>query len=229
MKTLAKKLSLFVAVFFVLAVGFTVQSTARSFPQGNGGNNSNFEEFHAPLVKCSDTQMLCGLSSDSPLLGTDPLKTTENSRARIQKHGDLVITVDGAVPNTTYDVSLIYTPGGTSDCSGVTFDPTQCSVDCTATPPTINNCDFATCTADCSVTPPTLSCTFNSSNCTVALTLSSALGSFNTDGKGKGGFKTNLSTLDNFSTTGVDSVQVLITRDIDGTTTSEFITGAKVR
>lgn len=227
MKTLAKKLSLLVAVFFVLAVGFTVQSTARSFPQGNGGNNSNFEEFHAPLVKCSDTQMLCGLSSDSPLLGTDPLKTTENSRARIQKHGDLVITVDGAEPNTTYDVSLIYTPGGTSDCSGVTFDPTQCSVDCTTTPPTINNCSFAKCTAVCPA--GTLSCTFDSSNCTVALTLSSALGSFNTDGKGKGGFKTNLSTLDNFSTTGVDSVQVLITRDIDGTTTSEFITGAKVR
>jgi hypothetical protein len=229
MKELGKKISLLLAVFLVLGVVFALKTTATPASNGNQGSNSNFEEFHAPLVKCSDTTMLCGLDSNSPMLGTDPLKTSENSRARIQKHGDLVITVDGAEPNTTYDVSLIYTPGGTPDCSGVTFDPTQCSADCTTTPPTINNCSFATCTADCTTTPPTLSCTFNSSNCTVALTLSSALGSFNTDNKGRGKFATNVSNLLNFSTTGVDSVQVLITRDIDGTTTSEFITGAKVR
>jgi hypothetical protein len=227
MKELAKKISLLLAVFLVLGVCFTLKTTATPAPNRNQGNNSNFEEFHAPLVKCSDTTMLCGLDSNSPMLGTDPLKTTENSRARIQKHGDLVITVDGAEPNTTYDVSLIYTPGGTPDCSGVTFDPTQCSVDCTTTPPTINNCSFATCTAVCPA--GTLSCTFNSSNCTVALTLSSALGSFTTDNKGRGKFQTNVSNLTNFSVTGVDSVQVLLTRDIDGTTTSEFITGAKVR
>jgi hypothetical protein len=108
MKIVAKNISLFLAVFFVLGLSFIPEARAK---HKNNKSDSDFEEFKVPIVRCSETTMLCGLGPTSPLLGTDPLTMTEGSRARIKKKGRLEVKVEGAVPNKSYDVLFVFTPG----------------------------------------------------------------------------------------------------------------------
>jgi len=233
MKKSVKNISLFLAVFFVLGVGISFILEAEAMAKHkNNKSDSDFEEFKASLVKCSDTTMLCGLDPTSPLLGTDSLITTEGSRARIKKHGRLEVRVEGVAPSKTYDVLLVFTPGGSVDCSS--FDPSTCTADCTDPNNPVVTCGFepANCSADCTdPNNPVITCNLDPANCTTALTLL-PIGSFTTDSKGKGKFEQDVSGI--FATTGVDSVHVLITdHDTDitviGDVPRQFITGAKIR
>jgi hypothetical protein len=235
MKKSAKSMSLFVVVSFVLGVCFVLETKARhtgGSDRGSPGSSSNFEEFKLPFLRCSETTMLCGINDpESPQLGADPLLTTQGSRARIKKFGRLEVRLEGAVPNKAYDVLLVYTPGGSVDCSS--FDPSTCTADCTDSSNPLVTCDFepANCTADCTdPNNPVISCSLDPANCNAALTLV-LVGSFTTDNRGKGSFEANVSGV--FANR-VDSVHVMIT-DHDEDTTQvgdvprQFITGVKIR
>ena len=233
--------SLFLAVLFLLAVGFVeIEAKSKESSWAPGGSDldskskskssSNFEKYKVSVLRCSETTMLCGLGSEYPLLGTDSLITTEGSRVRIKKFGRLEVKVEGVVPNKAYDVLFVYTPGGTLDCSS--YDPSTCTADCTNPNSPAITCDFepANCSADCADPEnPVTSCNLDPANCAVSLTLV-PVGSFTTDSKGKGKFQADVSSL----ISPLDSVHVLITDHDEDTTTigdmpRQFITGAKVR
>jgi hypothetical protein len=198
MKKPGKRLTLFLVVAFVLGISFIGKAGAR---------DSNFQEFKAPLVKCSETTMLCGLEAESELLGADPIEMTQQSRVRIAHHGKLELRVRGTVPNKTYDVLFVYTPGMNNVCSEP--EPT----------PEPDECIEEECPPDDEEPPMPPSIIADYSSGLVYL------GSFTTDNKGRGRFHADVSE---FSPS--DSVHVLITdHDEDteeiGDVPRQFITG----
>lgn len=195
-------MTLFLVVAFVLGISFIGKAGAR---------DSNFQEFKAPLVKCSETTMLCGLEAESELLGADPIEMTQQSRVRIAHHGKLELRVRGTVPNKTYDVLFVYTPGMNNVCSEP--EPT----------PEPDECIEEECPPDDEEPPMPPSIVVDNSS--EGLPYLVYLGSFTTDSKGRGRFQADVSE---FGPS--DSVHVLITdHDEDteeiGDVPRQFITG----
>jgi hypothetical protein len=206
----AKRTILFLVVFFVFGISFIAKA---------GPRDSNFQEFKAPLVKCSETTMLCGLEAESELLGADPLEMSQQSRVRIAHHGKLELRVRGTIPNKTYDVLFVYTPGMNNVCSEPEPEPEPT--------PEPDECVEEECLPDDEEPPMPPSIVV--SNNSEGLSYLVYLGSFTTDSKGRGRFYADVSE---FGPN--DSVHVLITdhdEDMEeiGDVPRQFITGFIVR
>ncbi len=202
----AKRMMLFLVVFFAFGISFIANA---------GQRDSNFQEFKAPLVECSETTMLCGLEPESELLGADPIEMSQQSRVRIAHHGKLELRVRGTIPNKTYDVLFVYTPGMNNVCSEPEPEPEP------------DDCVEEECPPDDEEPPMPPSIVFNNSS--EGLPYLVYLGSFTTDSKGRGRFQADLSE---FGPS--DSVHVLITdhdEDMEeiGDVPRQFITGFIVR
>jgi hypothetical protein len=209
-----KRLTLFLVVFFVLGIS--------SFSKA-GARDSNFQEFKAPLVKCSETTMLCGLEAESELLGADPLEMSQQSRVRIAHYGKLELRVRGTVPDKTYDVLLVYTPGMNNVCSEPEPEPEPIP----EPEPEPDECVEEECPPDDEEPPMPPSIVVD--NSPEGLPYLVYLGSFTTDSRGRGRFQADVSE---FGPS--DSVHVLITdHDEDkeemGDVPRQFITGFIVR
>jgi len=231
-----KSSMLFLAIFFVFGVAITSIGIGKELLPSNsnkdGEKNSNFQEFKAPLVKCIDTTMLCGLDPDSELIGDDPIWISQQSRVRITNFGELILRLNGAVPKKTYDVYMVYTPGKANVCEEPepspepSPEPTPCEENCEEPTPEPTPCEV-NCPPEEEEPPLPPSIVYdNGTEDGLSYVL---LGSFTTNKKGRGNFETNISEFGP-----ADSVHVLVTdHDEDteklGDVPRQYITGFVVK